>query len=472
MQPSTTLQALVRALDALDEPTSAQGTWPLAKDVVVTLANGDRRAASQAGFVDWMAAHAEVAPFGDGKQTRVDSAVRHTLRLVDRGASVVSGFDVDTTEIARKLAPRAHVTATLVDVLVYPAGGKFARHKDTPTRPDLLGTLVVGLPVAHEGGAMVLEDGEQRVVADWSRPSRTPRTVPWVALYGDVDHRIETVTEGARVTAVYALTVVHNDAAPLERVATVREALRAVLADHELLPSGGDLVIPCARQVIASTTPDAPLELRGLRGLDRDLVDLFVSEGLNVVLRPCIGVVAADAGGRASSQFEQIGADLMCAERLAKPIPKVARDGFAEMVTFARRAVFDDGEGETDDATTLAKYLHRSKREEVWATRRRAAGTRIHEALFSEDGHFGNEHFEAHIYSLAALEVSIGPLAERGVTLPDPPAAVDARRVRHAKFGDGSVLAEVDDGKSATLEIRFDSGETKKVLGRFVQTID
>lgn len=36
----------------------------------------------------------------------------------------------------------------------------------------------------------------------------------------------------------------------------------------------------------------------------------------------------------------------------------------------------------------------------------RAAATLIHEAVFDQDGFFGNGGFEAYLYTLAALEVS------------------------------------------------------------------
>lgn len=43
------------------------------------------------------------------------------------------------------------------------------------------------------------------------------------------------------------------------------------------------------------------------------------------------------------------------------------------------------------------------------------------------------------------------------------------RRVRHAKFGPGTVLREIHDGPEAKLEIAFDGAGTKTLLARFVQ---
>jgi hypothetical protein len=44
-----------------------------------------------------------------------------------------------------------------------------------------------------------------------------------------------------------------------------------------------------------------------------------------------------------------------------------------------------------------------------------------------------------------------------------------ARRVRHTKFGEGTVLREVRDGAEPKLTIRFDDGSEKTLLQRFVQ---
>ena len=49
---------------------------------------------------------------------------------------------------------------------------------------------------------------------------------------------------------------------------------------------------------------------------------------------------------------------------------------------------------------------------ERWVIRKAAGATLIHEAeMFSDDGYFGNEGYEAHIYTLAALEVTSGKRA-------------------------------------------------------------
>jgi predicted 2-oxoglutarate/Fe(II)-dependent dioxygenase YbiX len=63
--------------------------------------------------------------------------------------------------------------------------------------PEMIGTLVVALPSAYEGGALVFDDGSGPRAVDLRA---TKGTVRWVAFFGDVDHVVERVTSGHRVT--------------------------------------------------------------------------------------------------------------------------------------------------------------------------------------------------------------------------------------------------------------------------------
>src|SRR6185312_2007173 len=139
---------LLRAIEALDAVPFCEGMVPLAERIAIMLPDGDLAAAEDAGFVDWLIEHGEPAPFGQGHETKLDPTVRHAIRLRARGEARVDGFDpaqvLDAIEQA--MSPRTHLEARLTDVTVYPPGGHFAAHKDTPTSSALVGTLVVCLP--------------------------------------------------------------------------------------------------------------------------------------------------------------------------------------------------------------------------------------------------------------------------------------------------------------------------------------
>src|SRR5689334_14764879 len=79
---SVSLEALKAALDELDEPTSCEGTYTLDEKLAVMLPDGDVGALGDPQFVEWLLAHAELAPFGDGFETRVDPGVRNVQRVI------------------------------------------------------------------------------------------------------------------------------------------------------------------------------------------------------------------------------------------------------------------------------------------------------------------------------------------------------------------------------------------------------
>ncbi|MBA2542148.1 MAG: 2OG-Fe(II) oxygenase [Deltaproteobacteria bacterium] len=391
------LPALKRALDALDEVACCEGVFAATERVAIMLPDGDVGAADDPRFVDWLLAHSELAPFGDGGETKLDPAVRNAQRLVARDRATVNGFDpaLVLPEIEDALSPRYHLEATLTDVLVYPTDGRFARHRDTPYTRELVGTLVVGLPIRHTGGAFIVDDGAGPRTFDWGEPVAG---LPWVALFSDVDHLVEPVISGARVTLVYALSSTgrRRDAATAARYAAVHRAIDG-------LTDTAPIVIPCARHVITGDAK-AP-DLESLRGTDRELAQIFVDAGFRVAVRSC--VIASPNNGAQASRFEQ-HEDLTPA-LMAAPLPPSVIASLGQLVAFVPDThISNDGGGDYPDeeATSLAPYLLPGVPIDRWVIRTKAAATLIHEALFDQYGFFGNGGFDAYLYTLAALEVT------------------------------------------------------------------
>ena len=359
-----------------------------------------------AGFVAWLLAHAEPAPYGEGGETKLDKNVRDAQRLVARGKAEVHGFDpaslLDT--IASTLSPGTTLTAELTDVIVYSTGGKFARHKDTPRTADLIGTLVVGLPIAHTGGGFVIDGGDgapQKI--DWGEPMAG--ALPWVALFSDADHEIEPVTSGTRATLVYAL---HRTDTPRVDKSwdTHRAALRAAcagLAKHEAWP----LMIACGRHVIAAPQSGQPQEGATARGLDRELVDALVDAGFDVTVRACLAALPNYELPEGPPPAFPILAQMYEITRLKKVPPPEAFEAMGE-------SSFDFDDFYLDDIRLDSWVIRKSAR----AALATAAGQ------WGEGGYFGNEGYDALLYTLGALEVerkgngakpvrSAGPRARR-----------------------------------------------------------
>ena len=382
------IEALGAILDSLNERSSCTGKARVDERIAIALPNGDVGAVDDSTFVDWLLEHAELAPYGDGTATKVDKTVRNAQRLVARDKAEIHGFDPATIlgEIEAVLSPGAHLEAKLTDVIVYPKGGKFERHKDTPRAANLVATLVVGLPVAHTGGAFVVDDGRARERHEWSEISKGE--LPWVALFTDVDHSIEAVKSGSRVTLVYALYRTdkpRTDATWTARQATLQQVCRS------LAPPRWPLMIACGRHALAEPGTKQPQSIETLRGLDRDLADVLVEAGYRVGVRACIAPVANyDPAPVAPGAFPR-GQNLWGVTRLSEIPP-------AEVMA---------NMGDEGTAYEIEEYMVDSVAMDQWLVRNNAAATLAHEnAEWAEQGNFGNEGYAAILYTLAALEVT------------------------------------------------------------------
>lgn len=100
------------------------------------------------------------------------------------------------------------VHAELYKLNIYSGpSGMFHSHVDTPRDSTQFGSLVVCLPIAHEGGALVLRHKEQSVTIDWSASKHEGAlpSIKWAAFYSDVEHEVLEVLSGHRVTLTYNL---------------------------------------------------------------------------------------------------------------------------------------------------------------------------------------------------------------------------------------------------------------------------
>src|SRR5438552_2758165 len=218
----TTLEHLRLALHGVTSPFSCEGTFVPDKPVTLVFKDQTRfevtRAKSafdQKHELPPLLEHCKPAPFGEGKKTRYDRTVRDALQLkAENGGFAVENFDPEAAGILKKvqraLVPHDPnpISADLYTLNVYAEGGHFAPHKDTPRGSDMFGTLVVVLPSQFENGKLVLSHRGVVQKFDWGRAiqaQKPPNRLHWVAFFGDVDHQIERIWFGARVTLTYLL---------------------------------------------------------------------------------------------------------------------------------------------------------------------------------------------------------------------------------------------------------------------------
>ena len=260
------LEDLRHAVHGLCAPFACGGT--LLPDQPITLCFKDqtqlpvRRASNafeQERQLEPLIARCSPAPFGKGRTTRYDRTIRDALQLkAEGGAFSVPGFDPQDAgildHIRRELVPQdpSPLTAELSSLNLYARDGHFVPHKDTPRGSDMIGTLVVCLPSQFSNGALVVKHHGILQTFDWAtdiQRQKEPTRLHWAAFFGDVDHQIEQVWFGLRVTLTYLLRRGTGSEplpalAPEAQPSLVQDKLHALLVNRRFLPQGRNARLP------------------------------------------------------------------------------------------------------------------------------------------------------------------------------------------------------------------------------------
>jgi hypothetical protein len=273
----TRLEKLRWAIHGVKAPFSCEGTFvpdkPLtlvfrdkSRFTVQRAENGHEQVKTLQPLID----RCQPATFGDKRRTRFDRSVRDAVQLkAGDGGFSVEHFDPEAAGILDSIRDQMlphdspPITAELYALNVYTSGGHFAPHKDTPRGQDMFGTLVVCLPSQFWGGKFVLAHRGVVQRLDWGPAiGKQPEAnqLHWVAFFGDVDHQIDRVFIGARVTVTYLLrrdakTEPSRTVADEELAPTILEAWRALLADADVPASGRR----CRLSLLSLVPPGCPL---------------------------------------------------------------------------------------------------------------------------------------------------------------------------------------------------------------------
>ncbi len=318
----STLEKLRLAIHGVTAPFSCEGTC--VPELPVTFVFRDKtrfavtraeNAIEQKTELKPLLDRCKQAPFGDGKKTRYDRNVRNALQLkAEDGGFSIEGFDPESAgilkEIQRGLVPHDPnpISANLYAVNIYTDGGHFAPHKDTPRGNDMFGSLVICLPSRFRNGNLVLTHCGVIERYDWGpaiEKQAKPNQLHWVAFFGDVDHQIERIWSGARVTLTYLLRrgecgspmrdVAGEDPAP-----RIQEAWQALLADKSFLPDGGILGYPCCHlyhQDARFQSEQSPIDQKSstmLKGRDFLVAATSLQAGLKISFSPYMFENCAD----------------------------------------------------------------------------------------------------------------------------------------------------------------------------------
>jgi hypothetical protein len=435
----TTLENLRLAIHGVTSAFSCAGTFVPDKSVTLVFKDQTRfeviRAKSafdQTNEMRPLLDHCKPAPFGHGKRTRYDRRVRDALQLkAENGEFRVENFDPESAgllkKIQRELVPHDPnpISAELYTVNVYTDGGHFAPHKDTPRGSDMFGTLVVCLPSQFENGKLVLSHRGVVQKFDWGRAiqaQKKPNQLQWIAFFGDVDHQIERIWFGARVTLTYLLRrgaggAPSRDAAREDLAPRVQEAWRALLADQGFLPKGGTLAYPCCHlyhqdaRFQQKQSPITRQSMTMLKGRDHLTAATALQAGLQVTFNPYMFENCADETwqlDRFPTRNEQarLGSQMDSSD-LENVLPIRAsseQEGDFGVTWLEPPPTSDDAswrsESEDDSGLPVAAHLHSCE--------------------YCPWGYFGNEASEVDLYTYAALHIKI-PAFGRGLRVASKP---------------------------------------------------
>jgi hypothetical protein len=422
----STLESLRLAIHGLAAPFSCEGTSVPQKSVTFVFRDRTRFQIirgkdpfEQNDKLKPLLEHCKPAPFGDGKKTRYDRHVRDALQLkAEGGAFAVEGFDPDSAGILKQIQGQLvphdpnPISAELYSVNVYADGGHFAPHKDTPRGDDMFGTLVVCLPSKFSHGPLVLSHRGVVKKYDWGsaiQKQKEPDRLHWAAFFGDVDHQIERIWSGARVTLTYLLR--HGTSgAPTRDVSSgnlaprVQEAWQTLLAEERFLPNGGILGYPCCHLYHHDARfqrKQRPINRQSatiLKGRDHLVAATALQAGLKVTFNPYMFENCADETWQldrfpTSNETAQLGYQVDASD-LDEALP--IRAGSEQEGDFGVTWLEPPP---SSDQTTWQSTEDRD--------RELPAAAHLRTCDYCPWGYFGNESSEVDFYTFAALHIEI-----------------------------------------------------------------
>ncbi|KAH9923769.1 uncharacterized protein BXZ73DRAFT_79453 [Epithele typhae] len=243
-----------------------------------------------------LAAACQPAKFGRNNETVLDETYRKAGKMDKE--DFLMRFDATESGLLRvvhatllaSVKELTSIRAELYKLNVYGEGEFFKAHADTPLGTNMVGSLVLCFPTAHEGGALFLRHGGKEWTFDANAllDGRTD-ALAYVAFFSDVEHEVAPVLSGHRVTP-QGVTV---DAPVLANPNAIADSFDALLADRTFMPNGGIIGFglrhkyPFPRAWKAVKGAPDPLEsLRGwLKGGDAALKLAVEGVGLEPRLR-------------------------------------------------------------------------------------------------------------------------------------------------------------------------------------------
>jgi 2OG-Fe(II) oxygenase superfamily len=161
--------------------------------------------------IDGLVNIATPALFGKGTETVYDTNVRRawdiTADRLRNGDNNLFIFDMPvdskiSKQIEDAMKPKeATWTYKLYKMHLYGPGDKFLSHVDTLHASNHVATVVVGLPLQHTGGSLVVKHMDSTV--NFNLSNDCVDVAKYCAFFTDCDHEVEEVTSGWRIVLQY-----------------------------------------------------------------------------------------------------------------------------------------------------------------------------------------------------------------------------------------------------------------------------
>ncbi|MCE9565930.1 MAG: 2OG-Fe(II) oxygenase [Planctomycetes bacterium] len=216
----------------------------------------------------------QVAPYGKGTETLVDTRVRKTFELDPRKFQLDEKLNSAIADATRTVAdslglPANQLEAKLYKMLVYEKGGFFLPHRDSEKHDRMVASLIVVLPSPFEGGRLIVRHGAAKQKLAFEEAA-SGKAACFAAFYADCEHEVERVTHGVRVALAYNLV--------LKPGKTSTTAKQTAPADRLTEAIGSWIVREPAKPLVFALDhhyTQRGLSLDLLKGADRQLADLI-----------------------------------------------------------------------------------------------------------------------------------------------------------------------------------------------------
>lgn len=251
---------------------------------------------------------AERAPFGRGEETITDTTTVRNVWQLPKGSARILGdtwrgtLDTILSRVTLELGCFAQgVTLEPYKVLLYDKGGFFLPHRDTEKTEGMFGTLVISLPSAHTGGALMIAHGDKSVKVDLATKDLTKIT--YAAFYADCMHEVRPVNSGYRFCLIYNLIQAHKGRGSTPLCLPTREASvadgAAFLSDWLQAPERPRKIA----YLLQHQYSPAGLSFSGLKGADATLVSWFLEVGSAIDASVHLGIVHIEEMGIAEVEY-------------------------------------------------------------------------------------------------------------------------------------------------------------------------